>query len=323
MKVFIPEVEEPESLVKLQGLAEVKVGVKGKTYSEEDLAKEMADADAVVVTSQFRLTKNIIDRARNLKGIVKYGSRPGSDNVDLAAVNARRIPVAYTEGANTDSVAEFAVLLVLALAKKMPNVISDVKNQLWRQKAGLGLELLGKTVGIVGLGMIGSKIAQKLSGFEVRIVAVDPYVPLEKAAALRTNLVDLDTLLRESDIVTLHAKITDETRHIIGERELALMKPTAYLINTARGALVDEKALYEALRDGRIAGAGLDVFETEPPSSDNPLLGLKNVVLTPHIASWTEDALKKEADIAMEEVKRILAGKRPINLANPEVFIGE
>lgn len=321
MKVFIPEVEEPESLVKLQGLAEVKIGPKGKTYSEEDLAKEIADADAVVITSQFRLTKNIIDRARNLKGIVKYGSRPGSDNVDFATANAKRIPVAYTEGANSDSVAEFAALLALALAKKMPNVILDVKNQLWRQKASLSLELLGKTVGIVGLGMIGSKVAQKLSGFGVRIVAVDPYVSLEKAAAVGANLTDLDTLLRESDIVTLHAKITNETTHMIGERELALMKPKAYLINTARGALVDEKALYEALRDGRIAGAGLDVFEKEPPSSDNPLLGLGNVVLTPHISSWTEDALKKEADIAMEEVKRILTGKRPINLANPEAFV--
>jgi D-3-phosphoglycerate dehydrogenase / 2-oxoglutarate reductase len=323
MKVFIPEVEEPESLLKLQGLAEVKIGAKGKTYSEEDLAKEMADADAVIITSQFRLTKNIIDRARNLKGIVKYGSKPGSDNVDFAAANARRIPIAYTEGANSDSVAEFAALLALALAKKMPNVIFDVKNQLWRKKASLSLELLGKTIGIVGLGMIGCKVAQKLSGFGVRIVAVDPYVSREKAAAVGASLIDLDTLLRESDIVTLHAKITNETTHMIGERELALMKPTAYLINTARGALVDEKALYEALRDGRIAGAGLDVFEKEPPPPDNPLLGLGNVVLTPHISSWTEDALKKEADIAMEEVKRILTGKRPINLANPEAFVAE
>lgn len=323
MKVFIPEVEVPESLSKLQGLAQVKVGVKGKIYSEEDLALEMADADVVVITSQFKLTKNVIDRARNLKGVVKYGATPGSDNVDLAAANARRIPLAYTEGANTDSVAEFAVLLILAMAKELPIVIFDVKNQLWRKQAGLGLELLSKTVGIVGLGMIGSKVAQKLSGFGVRIVATDPYVTSERAVALRANIVDLDELLRESDIVTLHAKVTAETRHMIGGRELALMKPTAYLINTARGALVDEKALYEALRDGRIAGAGLDVFETEPPSSDNPILGLKNVVLTPHIASWTEDSLKKEADIAMEEVKRILAGKRPANLANPEIFKAE
>jgi D-3-phosphoglycerate dehydrogenase len=323
MKVFIPEVEEPESLARLQGLAEVKVGVKGKTYSEEDLAKEMVDVDVVVITSQFRITKKIMDRARNLKGIVKYGARPGLDNVDLTAANSRRIPLAYTEGANTDSVAEFAVLLILALAKKMPNVIFDVKNQLWRQKAGLGLELLGKNVGIVGLGMIGAKVAQKLSGFGVGIIATDPYVTSERAATLRANMVNLDTLLRESDIVTLHAKVTDETRHMIGERELALMKPTAYLINTARGALIDEKALCEALREGRIAGAGLDVFETEPPSSDNPLLGLKNVVLTPHLASWTEDALKKEADIAMEEVKRILDGERPINLANPEALLGK
>jgi D-3-phosphoglycerate dehydrogenase len=318
--VFIPEVEEPESLARLQGLATVKTGAMGKAYSEEDFTKEMADTDVVVITSQFRVTKSIIEGARNLKGIVKYGSKPGTDNVDIAAANARRIPLAYTEGANTDSVAEFAVMLILALAKNVPNIISEVKTQAWRQRAGLGLELLDKTVGVVGLGMIGSKVVQKLSGFGVRIIATDPYVSTENAIALHAKLVDLDTLLRESDVISLHVKVSDETRHMIGRRELALMKPTAYIVNTARGVLLDEEALYVALRDGRLAGAGLDVFETEPPPANYPLSGLNNVILTPHVASWTKDALRKEADIAMEEVVRILTGKRPINLANPEAF---
>ncbi|MEM3192132.1 MAG: hydroxyacid dehydrogenase [Conexivisphaerales archaeon] len=320
MKVFIPEVEEPESLKKIQELAEVKVGIKGKTYSEQDLIKEIADVDVIVITSQFRLTKNIIDHAPNLKGIVKYGSKPGLDNVDLAAANARRIPVAYTPGANADSVAEFTVMLILMLAKKIPSIISNVRDQLWRQKAELGLELLGKTVGIFGLGTIGLKVAQKLSGFGVKIISTDPYISAERVASLGIKLVSLDTLLRESDIVTLHANLTEETKHIIGKRELSLMKPGAYLVNTARGELVDEKALYDALRNGKLAGAALDVFEKEPPSTTNPLLELNNVILTPHVASWTIEALKKEATMAMDEVVRIISGKMPINLANPEAF---
>jgi D-3-phosphoglycerate dehydrogenase len=209
------------------------------------------------------------------------------------------------------------------LAKNVPHIISEVKDQAWRQRAGLGLELLDKTVGVVGLGMIGSKVAQKMSGFGVRIIATDPYVSAEKATTLHAKLVDLDTLLRESDVVTLHVKVSDETRHMIGRKELALMKPTAYIVNTARGVLIDEEALYVALRDGRLAGAGLDVFETEPPPSNYPLSELNNVILTPHVASWTKDALRKEADIAMEEVERILTGRRPINLANPEAFATE
>ncbi len=213
-------------------------------------------------------------------------------------------------------------MLMLALIKKIPSIISDVKDQRWRQRAELGLELLGKTVGIFGLGTIGMKVAQKLCGFGVKMIATDPYILPEKSTNLGIKLVNFDTLLSESDIVTLHANVTNETRHIIGTRELSMMKRTAYLVNTARGELVDEKALYEALRTGKLAGAGLDVYEKEPPSVDNPLLGLSNVILTPHVASWTTEALEKEANTAMDEVVRIITGKRPINLANPEIFSG-
>lgn len=320
MKVFIPEVEEPSSLERLRGLAEIKTGAKSQSYSEEDLAREMADVDVVIITSQHRITSRVIERASKLRGIVKYGSKPGSDNVDITAANERRIPVAYTEGANSDSVAEFTVMLALGLAKRITNVISYATEHRWRNESCLGIELTDKTVGIVGLGVIGSKVARKLSGLDMRVIARDPYVSNEKANRVQAKLVDLNTLLHESDIVTLHAKVTPETTHMIGKNELALMKRTAYLINTARGALTDEKALYAALRDGKIAGAALDVFEREPPSPDDPLLTLDNVILTPHVASWTADALRKEAFMAVDEVLRILAGSRPMNLANPEVL---
>jgi D-3-phosphoglycerate dehydrogenase len=318
--VFIPEVEDPKSLEKLQGIADVKVGAQVSSYSEEELAGEMVDVDVVVITSQHRITRRVIDRAPKLRGIVKYGSKPGSDNVDMVAANERKILVAYTEGANADSVAEFTVTLALALAKRLPNAISPVKEHMWRDSSCMGLELAEKTAGILGLGVIGSKVAKKLGGLDMRVIARDPYVSAEKANLMHVKLVDLNTLLHESDVVTIHAKLTDETKHMIGKSQLALMKRTAYLINTARGALTDEKALYEALRDSKIAGAALDVFEMEPPSPNNPLLTLDNVILTPHIASWTDDALRKEASMAMDEVRRILTGSRPMNLANPEAL---
>jgi len=316
--VFIPEVEEPESLQLLQGIAEIKAGTEGRTYSEEDLVKELSDVDVVIITSQHRITRSVIERAPKLRAIVKYGSKPGSDNVDMAAAKERGILVAYTPGANSDSVAEFTLTLALALTKMLPDVMWHIRRGTWRNASCLGVELANKTLGIIGLGVIGCKVAEKVSGLRMRVLARDPYASKEKADLVQATLVDLDTLLRESDVVTLHAQLTHETRHMIGKRELSSMKPTAFIINTARGALMDEKALFEALRDRKIAGAALDVFEMEPPSLENPLLTLDNVTLTPHIASWTVDALRKEAFMAVDEVRRIATGGRPLNLANTE-----
>jgi D-3-phosphoglycerate dehydrogenase len=153
----------------------------------------------------------------------------------------------------------------------------------------------------------------------MRVLATDPNVSRDKAESAHAKLTDLKTVLTESDVVSVHAQVTSENKHMIGRGELALMKPTAYFVNTARGVLVDEKALFEALRDGKIAGAAIDVFETEPPTG-SPFLSLDNVILTPHIASWTAEALRKEASLAADEARRILLGIRPVNLINPEVL---
>lgn len=320
MKVFVPEVEDPRPLGLLYEVADVKVGGQGRSYSEEDLAREMADIDVVIITSQHRMTRKVIEKALKLRGIVKCGSRPGSENVDMAAANERKILVAYTPGANTDSVAEFTVALIFALAKRLPDVMWRVRRQQCRDPSCLGVELAQKTAGIVGLGAIGSKVSQAVSHLGMSVVAYDPYVSSEKADSIRARMADLETLLRESDVVSLHAQLTKENIHMIKRSQLALMKRTAFLINTARGALVDERALYETLRDRRIAGAALDAFETEPPPSDSPLFELDNVIMTPHIASWTAEALRRETSMAVDEVRRIVAGERPRNLANPEVL---
>ena len=320
LKVFVPEVEDPRPLEGLHKIADVKVGDQGRSYSEEDLAREMVDIDVVIITSQHRMTRNVIEKAPKLRGIVKCGARPGPENVDMAAANERKILVAYTPGANSDSVAEFSLALILSLAKRLPDVMWRVRRQQWRDASCLGVELSEKTAGVVGLGAIGSKVSQAVSRLGMRVLAHDPYVSKEKADSVHARLTDLKILLRESDVVSLHAQLTDQNRHMIGRSELALMKRNAFLINTARGALVDESALYDTLRDRRIAGAALDAFETEPPPPESPLLTLDNVIMTPHIASWTDDALRKETSMAVDEVRRIVAGERPRNLANPEVL---
>jgi D-3-phosphoglycerate dehydrogenase len=319
LKVFVPEPEEPETLEVLREIAEVKIGEPGRSYAEEDFAREMTDTNVVIITSQYRITKGLIARAPKLQGIVKYGSRPGLDNVDIRAATERRIQVSYTRGANSDSVAEFTVALTFALAKRLRNAMSLVEKNEWRNASSLGVELVEKTVGIIGLGAVGCKVAARLSSLGMKVLATDPYVSPDIADSVHARLTDLKTLLTQSDVVSVHAQVTDENKHMIGRNEISLMKPTAYFVNTARGVLVDENALYEALRDGKIAGAAMDVFETEPPIG-SPFLSLDNVILTPHIASWTTDALRKEASVAVEEARRILLGIRPLNLVNPEAL---
>jgi D-3-phosphoglycerate dehydrogenase len=319
LKVFVPEPEEPETLAVLREIADVKMGEPGRAWSEQDFAREMADTNVVIITSQYKVTRNIIARAPRLLGIVKYGSRPGLDNVDISAANERKIKVSYTRGANSESVAEFTIALVFALAKKLHTTMPLIKNNQWRITSCFGLELLQKTVGIIGLGAVGRKVATKLNCLGMQVLATDPFVSSDTAEGVHARLTDLRTLLSQSDVVSVHAQVTDDNKRMIGRRELALMKPTAYFVNTARGVLVDEMALYEALRDGKIAGAAMDVFETEPPL-DSPFLSLDNVIMTPHIASWTPDALRKEASVAVEEARRMLLGLRPTNLINPEVM---
>jgi len=324
-RVFIPEPEWPEANRVLEEVAEVVVGDPRARYDEGTLAEVLKDFDAVIITSQHRVSRRVMESSPRLKVVGKYGSRPGIDNVDLEAATERGIPVVYSGEANADSVAEHTVALILCLLKRVCFLDSFLRQGGWRGTlvAGkdLNRELRGKTVGVVGLGAIGRRVAKLLQGFGVRLLGYDPYVAPEALAGINITMVkSLDELLRESDIVTVHARLTPETYHIIGERELRLMKPTAYLVNTARGAIVDERALARALREGWIAGAALDVFEVEPPPRDHPLLQLDNVVVTPHFASCTYEAYEREATTVHAEVVRVLRGCRPTYIANPEVL---
>jgi len=228
--------------------------------------------------------------------------------------------VCYTPGANSDSVAEHTIALILAILKRVYVTAYRLKQGQWRDLSALGAELRGKTVGIIGFGAVGRKVAKKIQGFGVHLFVSDPYASDRDVRMAGARLVGLATLMSESDVVTLHAILNDSTIHLIGERELRLCKKSAYIVNTARGALVDEAVLIQALREGWIAGAALDVFTEEPLEADHPFLEMENVLLTPHFASCTRDAFKRETDTAIAEVRRVLEGKAPRFLANPEVL---
>ncbi len=319
-KVFIPEPEWEESHQVLGKIAEVKAGEPGVIYNENMLIREVDDIDALIITSQHRITRRVIEAAKRLKVITKYGSKPSIDNVDIKAATEKGIVVCYTPQANSDSVAEHTIALILALLKRLYPTSLRLRQGEWRSKSLLGYELVGKIVGIIGLGNIGCKVTEKIRGFGVKLLAYDPYIPDELGKRVGARLVDLETLLKESDVVTIHATLTVETVHLIGEKELRLMKKSAFIVNSARGAIIDEKALIKALKEGWIAGAALDVFEEEPPKRDNPLLKEDNVLITPHIASCTYEAYEREAFMAAEEVLRVLQGEKPKFVANPEVL---
>ena len=307
--IFITEPKDHPSLELLRSIGEVRTGHRKQRYSEAELAEELRDCDAVLITSRDIVTRAVIEAAPRLKVISKYGARP--ENVDLEAAAEHGIQVLSAPLANPESVAEYAILLMLAALRRLIEVNAHLRAGSWRDTVRPTTELKGRTVGLVGLGGVGSRVAEKLGGFGVRLLAHDPYVPSDRAAALNVELVDLDTLLRQADVVSLHAMVTPNTRHMIGEAQLRTMRPSAILVNTARGALVDEPVLVRALQERWIAGAGLDVFEDEPVAPDNPLLSIETVVVTPHVAANTQEAIDRELNWAAEDLKRVLLGGSP------------
>lgn len=251
-----------------------------------------AAADAEILITHFcPVTQRLIAACPQLRIIGVL--RSGYENVNFAAARKRSILVFNTPGRNADAVADFTIGMLIAEARNIARGHHGLKRGEWIRTYPNYQhipDLPGRTVGLIGLGEIGLKVARRLSGFDVQILGYDPYADPARVAPYGVQLADLDELLSASDFMSLHARLTAENRHMIGARELALMKPTAYLINTARAGLVDEAALYRALSTGRLAGAALDVFEQEPPGRDHPLVNLPNVTLTPHMAGGSVDA---------------------------------
>jgi D-3-phosphoglycerate dehydrogenase len=293
------------------------VSVVPRFIGEHELAELVRDCSGVVLGGN-RFGREAIMMAKGLKVISRHGV--GVDNVDLEAATERGIVVTYTPGANADSVAEHTFALLLGLVRRVSLADRSIRDGGWGSSEFMGFELIGKTLGIIGLGAIGSRVAKRGRAFEMNIMVYDPYVDQGSASALGAKLVDLETLLRGSDVVSLHASLTKETRHILTARELGMMRRTAILINAARGQLVDEEALIQALKEGVISGAGLDAFQQEPLPADHPLLKLHNVLLTPHVAAFTQEALARGDKMVAMDMTAVLMGRKPVHIANPKVL---
>jgi D-3-phosphoglycerate dehydrogenase len=258
------------------------------------LQQALQAADGVIVRSGTHLTAEVLENAGKLKAVVRAGV--GVDNIDVAAATRRGIVVMNTPGGNTVSAAEHTITMLLALARHIPAADSSTKQGKWERGKFVGSQLAGKTLGIIGLGRIGREVARRAAGLDMKVIGYDPVMSPERAAQLGIeSLPDLDHVLPHCDFLTVHTPLTPETRDLIGARELALMKPGSRILNCARGGIINEESLVEALRSGHLAGAALDVFVEEPPAADHPLLKMPNVVVTPHLGASTVEAQESVA----------------------------
>ena len=272
----------------------------------DELLAAVVDAEAILVRSATKVDAEVLAAARRLKVVARAGV--GLDNVDVRAATQSGVMVVNAPTSNIVSAAELAVALMLAAARHLAPANAALKNGEWKRSRYTGTELFEKTVGIVGLGRIGVLVAQRLSAFGMRVIAYDPYVQAGRAAQMGVRLVSLDELLAEADFMSVHLPKTPETVGLIGEEELAQVKPSLVLVNAARGGIVDEHALYLALKEGRVAGAGLDVFASEP-CTDSPLFEFENVVATPHLGASTDEAQEKAGIAVARSVRLALSGE--------------
>jgi D-3-phosphoglycerate dehydrogenase len=309
-KVLVADPIAPEGVELLRSRAEVSVQLGLKPL---ELKGVVGQYDALVVRSETKVTAEVIGAAHRLQVIARAGI--GVDNIDVAAATSAGIAVVNAPAGNTIAAAEHTLALMLALARNIPQAHQSLKSGQWRRSAFMGVEVRNKVLGIAGLGRVGSQVARRAQGFEMRLVAFDPFVSPDYARRLGVELMPLDRLLAEADFITLHTPLTPNTSHLIGAKELALMKPTARLINVARGELIDEAALLQALEAGRLAGVALDVFAQEPPG-DNPLLQHPKVIVTPHLGASTQEAQREVAIEAAEQVLAVLSGQPARNTIN-------
>ena len=317
MKVLVSDQLHGAGIELLKSVADVEVATG---LDKEELIKKIKETDALLVRSATKVTSDVIDAAKKLKVIGRAGV--GVDNIDTKAATERGIVIVNSPTASSITVAEHTMGLILSLARSIPFADSSVKSKKWEKKQFLGVELRGKTLGIIGIGRIGLEVAKKGKAFDMNVIAFDPYISEKAIKKLGVEVADLDKLLAESDFITLHIPLTDETRHIIGADEISKMKAGASIINCARGGVVDENALLEGLESGKVGGAALDVFEVEPPF-ENPLLKNPRFVATPHLGASTEEAQKYASLIACEEVIKVLKNEPPRYAVNMPVFSQE
>ena len=284
------------------------------SLGERELAERIGEYEGLIVRSATKVTRAAIEAGGRLEVIGRAGA--GVDTIDVDAATKRGIIVMNTPGGNTTAVAEHTLGLLLALARRLPAADVSLKAGRWEKSRLQGVELLGKFLGIVGLGRIGSEVARRALGFRMQVLAYDPYLTREAAERLGVESVELDDLLARADFVTIHTPLTGDTRHLLGAAELERLKPGARIINCARGGLIDEQALARAIQSGKIAGAALDVFEQEPPPADHPLLKLEQVIVTPHLGAATDEAQTAVALAIADQVADALLHGVVVNAVN-------
>jgi len=287
---------------------DVNTGLK-----EDQLCQIIGEYDALIVRSQTKVTKRVLEAAKKLRVVGRAGV--GVDNVDVDAATRRGVIVMNTPGGNTISTAEHSFSMMMALARNIPQAHMSMKAGKWDRKSFEGVELYNKTLGVIGMGRIGTEVARRAIAFGMRVLAHDPFLSPSRAKALQVEVVELDEIYARSDFITVHVPMTDQTRGMINKDSMAMMKDGVRLINCARGGIISEKDLFEAVKGGKVAGAALDVYEQEPPK-DSPLLGLDHVVMTPHLAASTQEAQESVGVEVAEQIGDVLAGGTIRNAVN-------
>ncbi|MBI5207834.1 MAG: phosphoglycerate dehydrogenase [Candidatus Firestonebacteria bacterium] len=311
-KILVSDALSEEGIKILKDNKKIELTINTKLTPEE-LLKEIPKYDVLLIRSGTRVTKEVINAAVNLKIIGRAGV--GVDNVDTEAASKRGIIVMNTPEGNTISTAELTFSNLMAVARNIPQANSSLKSKKWERKQFTGVELKGKVLGVIGLGRIGFEVAKRAKSFEMKVTAYDPFISLEKAESAGIKLASLEEIYSSSDFITIHTPLTNQTKYLIDESALAKMKPEVRIINCARGGIIKESALYEALKNKKIAGAALDVFENEPPL-ESPLLDLDNCVVTPHLGASTTEAQENVAVDVIKQVLDALFENRIVNAIN-------
>ena len=317
MKILVSDSISAEGLDILKEHAGVDFKPK---ITPEQLLEEIGEYDALVVRSRTKVTAAVIEAANNLKVIGRAGV--GVDNIDLEKATEKGIVVLNAPEGNTISAAEHSIALLTSLARNIAQASCSLKKGEWKRSEYTGVELTGKVLGIIGVGRIGGEVARRARGMRMKIIGYDPYLSAEQAEKIHIEMVPLEELLARADFITLHLPLSSSTRHLIGAEEIALMKPDARIINCARGGLIDEEALCTALREGKIAGAAIDVFEKEPPVGCG-LLELDNVIVTPHLGASTREAQTNVALQVAEQVVKALQGEPIVSAVNLPTMLPE
>ena len=312
LKVLVSDPLSNKGLEILGKASHLKCDIK-PGLSPEELKKTIPDYDAIIVRSETKLTKEMIEAASRLRVIGRAGI--GLDNVDLAAATRKGVVVMNTPQENAIAAAEHTIAMMLAVARKIPQATASMRADKWEKKKFMGVELYNKVLGVVGIGVIGTIVVDRAKALKMKVIAFDPYITQEVAERKGVELVSLDELLRRSDFITIHTPLTDETRNLIERNAMNKMKKGAILINCARGGIINEKDLYDAIKEGKVGGAALDVFEKEP-AVGNPLFELDQVVCTPHLGASTGEAQENVAIAIAQQIVDYLSGGEARNAVN-------